>query len=165
MLLRDFLETKVLNPGEMAYMPIDPKVQFAHTLSEDGPMRMRSQSRVLVPMLSVDPNQENDLIAEVLDHAAGGFTHRAQNYAALNSQLWAKLTHSLHCLVMHPIHKGKFEVPQVSVAFYSEKVAENRILCLGGPNRVGTYLIQGDLCGVFVTLGKGVQAITLYELA
>lgn len=164
MLLRDFLETRTLGPQDPSYMPIDPKVHFAYVLNREGkPERHMSQSRILVPLVIWDLERENDLLAALLNHAAGGKTHRAQNVAALNPQLWAKLTHNLNCLVMHPDLRGRFELPRLSTAFYSENVPLNRILCLGQPNRVGTYLIKDTLRGVFVPAGHGVQAVSLFD--
>jgi hypothetical protein len=164
MLLRDFLVTRVFDAREPTYMPVDPLVQFAHVLNRDGkPERVQSQSRVLVPMCVWDQRHENDLIAALLVQASAVRPHRAQNYEALNPQLWAKLTHNLNCLVLNPRHKGKFNLPRSSTAFYSEAVPLNRIVCLGEPNRVGTYLIKDTLRGVFVAHGKGVQSVAIYQ--
>ena len=164
MLLRDFLGTRVFTPREPTYMQVDPLVGFAHTIGKDAkPQRFKSQGRIVVPMLQWDTRRENDLIAAVMVQVAASKLYKAKDYAALTPTFWAKLTHYLDGLVLHPDHRGKFDVPQRSKVFYSEAVPKTRLVCLGTPNRVGTYLIKDALRGVFVPHGAGIVGVDLYQ--
>lgn len=163
MLLRDFLAPKTFKPHEPTYVPADPLVQFGYTLDRDGaPQRTRSMTRIEVPLGNWDERQENDLVANMLVKVAEEtLPHRARSYADINPKLWAKIQHTLKCLVLNPGHKGKFSTPLVSKVFYSEVVPLNRIICLGDPARVGTFVEKGQLRGFYVALGAGVSSILI----
>jgi len=163
MLLRDFLTPRLFRGSEHTYMTVNPIVGFAHVLKDGKPHRVMSQSRVVVPMSRWDVREENDLIASVLLQASMQKVFKASNYADLTPQFWAKLTHFLNGLVLNSVHKGKFEVPPTSHVFYSEGIPKNQILCLGTPDRVGTYLIKGNATGVFVKHCEGIASVRLYK--
>ena len=165
MLIRDFLTTRVFSPTEATYMPLVPLVPFAFVLDRDGtPQRIVSQTRVEVPLGNWDPRREDDLLAKLLVQVAeNSLSRRAQNYAAVNPQLWAKMTYNLSGLLLNPDHRDKFEVPSSSTVFFSNEVPLNRIVCLGAPSRVGTFVIKGALRGFYVPHGPGVTSVLLYE--
>lgn len=165
MLLRDFLTPKHFKGNEPTYVKVDPLTQFGYVLDRDGnPQRTRSMTRLEVPLGNWDERRENDLVANLLVRVAmETMPHRARNYSDINAKLWAKIQHTLKCLVLNPEHKDKFSTPVVSKVFYSTVVPLNRVICLGDPARVGTYVEKGLLRGFYVALGAGVSSILIND--
>lgn len=166
MQIRDYFKPEVFGPREPTYLPLDPLVEFAIVVGSDGrPQRVRSQSRVLVPMLNWDQEREDDILISVLVQASSQKLFKAKNYDSLNPQLWAKLRFYLHGMVLNPEHKGGVEPPRETRVSYSLAVPVNKVLCLGGPGRVGSYLIQKHLRGAFCPQSQGVACIEIYRSA
>lgn len=145
MLIQDFLDIKLFHEDEPVFIAIDPLVQFAHYVGEDGnPKRVRSMTRAVVPTFEWSLEEENDIIFRVMNEASKGYHVKAKTWSELGHPFWAKRRGNLSVFVHHPSVEGKFLVPDHTVVFHSEEIEPNRLLCVGPRDMAGTLLVQGE---------------------
>jgi hypothetical protein len=145
MRIQDFLTVHYLGEGDLSCVDIDPRVQYAHYVGEEGaPQRVRATVRVDVPLYEWADEQENDIIFRVMSEASKGYPVRAQTFGALTHQFWAKRRGNLSVFAYHPSLEGRFSVPSPTVVFHSEVIDPDRVLCIGSRDVAGTLLIREE---------------------
>lgn len=162
MLVRDFLTVKEFDEEEPTYVQVDPLVQFAYIVGEDGnPKRVQSMSRIVVPVYEWDLSDENDILFRTMYEASKSHLVRARNLADLNRSFWANRGYNLKAFALHPDLKDKFFIPEKTSVFYTEEVDPNRILCLGPKETAGILVLQGQEKGFIANNPKGLLSVLI----